>query len=122
MAVLQNFRNYIYIYIYDTANEVRNRIQALNPSEQSTDPLDPNIVESLMKMLDEHNPFAKTLRHARDRLAEHGDEEFVVRIIGAKEGDPVQYNLPTTEQLAMLVVGDFSLDTFKRDIIIQTKA
>ena len=44
-----------------------------------------------------------------------------MRIIGAKEGDPVQC-LPTTDQLAMLVVGDFSLDTFKRDIIIQTRS
>jgi len=45
-----------------------------------------------------------------------------VRIIGAKEGDPVQYSLPTTDQLAMLVVGDFSLDTFQRDIVIQTRS
>jgi hypothetical protein len=33
----------------------------------------------------------------------------------------VQYNLPTTDDLAMLVVGDFFLDTFKHDIIIETK-
>jgi hypothetical protein len=41
--------------------------------------------------------------------------------VGAREGDPVQYNLPTTDDLAMLVVGDSSLDTFKLDIIIETK-
>jgi hypothetical protein len=29
--------------------------------------------------------------------------------------------LPTTDDLAMLVVGDFSLDTFKQDIIIETR-
>jgi len=73
-----------------------------------------------MKMLDEHNPFAKKFRLARDRLNDHGNEEFFIRIVGAREGDPVQYNLPTTDELAMLVVGDFSLDTFKRDIIIET--
>ena len=71
-------------------------------------------------MLDEYNPFVKKFRFARDRLADHGNEEFVIRIVGAKEGDAVQYNLPSTDELAMLVVGDFSLDTFKRDIIIQT--
>jgi hypothetical protein len=64
----------------------------------------------------------KKFRLARDRLAEHGDEQFVIRIIGAKEGNPVQYNLPTTDQLAMLIVGDFSLDTFKHDIIVETHA
>jgi hypothetical protein len=40
-------------------------------------------------------------------------------MVGAREGDAVQYNLPMTDELAMLVVGDFSLDTFKRDIIIE---
>ena len=63
---------------------------------------------------------SKKFRFARDRLADQGNEEFVIRIVGAKEGDAVQYNLPSTDELAMLVVGDFSLDTFKRDIIIQT--
>jgi hypothetical protein len=33
--------------------------------------------------------------------------------VGAKEGDHVKYNLPTNDDLAMLVIGDFSLDTFK---------
>ena len=34
----------------------------------------------------------------------------------------MQYNLPTTDQLAMLVVGDFSLDTFQRDIVVQARS
>jgi hypothetical protein len=58
---------------------------------------------------------------ARDRLAECEDENFIIRIIGAREGDSVQYNLPTTDQLAMLIVGDFLLHTSKRDIRIETK-
>jgi len=111
---------FIQLYIYDTTNEVSNRLAALNSSDRSSEPLDPSIVEILIKMLDEHNPFAKKFRLARDRLNDHGNEEFVIRIVGAREGDPVQYNLPTTDELAMLVVGDFSLDTFKCDIIIET--
>jgi hypothetical protein len=72
-------------------------------------------------MLDTHNPFAKKFRIAKERLTEHADEEFIIRIIGAKEGDPVQYDMPTTDDLAMLVIGDFSLETFKWDIIIETR-
>jgi hypothetical protein len=71
-------------------------------------------------MLDLNNLFVKKIRMARDRLTDHGNEEFIIRIVGAKEGDPVQYSMPTTDELAMLVVGDFSLDTFKCDIIIET--
>jgi len=109
---------FIQLYIYDTTNETRNRLRALHPDERPLEPLDPMIIQNLTRMLDEHNPFVKKIRIARDRLQEHGDEEFVIRIIGAQEGDPIQYNLPSTDHLAMLVAGDFSLDTFKRDIII----
>ncbi|XP_066316197.1 uncharacterized protein [Miscanthus floridulus] len=73
-------------------------------------------------MLDAHNPLARQFILAKDRLAENGDEEFIIRIIGAREGDPVQYNLPTIDQLAMLVVGDFSLDTYQRDIVVQARS
>jgi hypothetical protein len=73
-----------------------------------------------MKMLDQCNLFVKKIRTASERLQDHPDEEFIIRIVGAKEGDPVQYNLPTTDDLAMLVVGDFTLETFQRDIIIET--
>jgi hypothetical protein len=72
-------------------------------------------------MLDLHNPFSKKIRMARDRLAECKDDDFIIRIIGVREGDTVQYNMPTTNQIAMLIVGDFSLNIFKRDIIIETK-
>jgi hypothetical protein len=73
-----------------------------------------------MQMLDLNNPFAKKFRMARDRLNDHGNEEFIIRIVGAREGDSVQYNIPMADELAMLVVGDFSLDTFKCDIVIET--
>jgi hypothetical protein len=73
-----------------------------------------------MKMLDQCNPFANKFTTVSERLQDHPDEEFIIRIVGAKEGDPVQYNLPTTDDLTMLVVEDFTLETFQRDIIIDT--
>ena len=59
---------------------------------------------------------------ARDRLADDETEDFVIRIVGPRDGDPPQYSLPTTDQLAMLVVGDFSYEAFERDIIVQKQA
>ena len=115
-------RKFLQLYIYDTSNEVSNRLQALHPDDGPPSCIDPSIVQMLTSMLDEYNPFAKKFRMARERIMEHGDEDFVIHIVGADEGDPVQYNLPSTDQLAMLVVGDFSLDSFKRDIIIETKS
>jgi hypothetical protein len=112
---------FIQLYIYDTSNEIGNRLKCLNHEETSNGCLDPSIVEGLMKMLDRHNPFAKKFRIARERLQDHPEEEFIIRLIGAREGDPIQYNLPTTDDLAMLIVGDFSLETFKHDIVIETR-
>jgi hypothetical protein len=66
---------------------VQNRIQCIEGSEESHMDLDPTIVNDLIKMLDLHNPLAKKFRMARERLANTKNEEFIIRLIGAKEGD-----------------------------------
>jgi hypothetical protein len=104
---------FLQLYIYDTANEVQNRLQCFTADNRPLETLDPSIVQDLIRMINQYNPLAKKIRMARDRLSDYENEDFIIRIIGAREGDPVQYNLPTTDELAMLVVGDFSLDTFK---------
>jgi hypothetical protein len=64
---------YIYIYIYDTTNKIRNRLHSLDAEDFATRSLSPSIVNALMRMLDEHNPFVKKLRTARDA------EDFATR-------------------------------------------
>jgi hypothetical protein len=93
-------------------------LRCLDPTKEPVQTLGPLIVQELIKMLDDHNPFAKK-RMARERLSNYEDEGIAIRIIGAQEGDPVQYNLPTTDELAMLICGDLYFGTFKRDIIIK---
>jgi hypothetical protein len=110
---------FLQLYIYDTGNEIQNRLGCLNPGKELVESLDPIVVEQLMTMLDQHNPFVRKFRTAQDQRADYEQEEFIIRIVGAREGDAIQYNLPKTDELAMLVVGDFSLATFKRDIIIE---
>ena len=46
---------FLQLYIYDTSNDVQNRIRALHPTDQADESLDPSIIESLIKILDEHN-------------------------------------------------------------------
>jgi hypothetical protein len=104
---------FLQLYVYDTSLEVNNRIRSLSSDDAPDSPIQPQIVHELLQMLDTHNPFAKKFRIAKERLTEHADEEFIIRIIGAKEGDHVQYAMPTTDDLAMLVIGDFSLETFR---------
>ncbi|PWZ58239.1 hypothetical protein Zm00014a_028866 [Zea mays] len=108
--------------IFLRTNQDPNLYPLLQDNEGPHQDLDPAIVKDLIKMLDLHNPLAKKFRMARERLANNKNEEFIIRLIRAREGDSVQYNLPSVEELAMLVVGDFSLDTFKRDIIIEMRS
>lgn len=90
----------------------------MQPGEEIDSPLDRDIVAGLIRMLDDCNPLVQKFRMARDRLKDGDGENVGIRIVGAHDGDPVQYNLPTCDDLAILVVGDFSLDSFKRDIIV----
>jgi hypothetical protein len=72
-------------------------------------------------MLDEYNPLAKIFRHARDLLEQHKGIDISIRIVGANKGDRIQYEMPHTEELGMLVVGDLNLENYRRDITVNNK-
>jgi hypothetical protein len=72
-------------------------------------------------MFDKNNPLVKAFRHARDLLEKHNGVDISIRIIGATKGDRIQYEMPHSEELAILIVGEASLEQYKRDIIVSTK-
>ena len=109
------------LYVYDTNNEVQNTIRALNPDDKTSGQLDETIVNGLIHMLNIHNPLVQQFRAGRDRLQEHGDEEIAIRLIGPVDGDSPQFSLPTANELAALIVGDFTVETSSRDIIVHDK-
>jgi hypothetical protein len=59
---------YAELYIYDTTNEVDNRIRALHPDGSTDSGLDEDIVGALIDMLNEHNSLVQQFRQARERL------------------------------------------------------
>ncbi|XP_062196833.1 uncharacterized protein LOC133899786 [Phragmites australis] len=63
---------YCQLYIFDTDNEVRNRIAVATHSNIDFQPNEA-IVASLMSMLDTHNPIVQVFRTARDRLSMQSD-------------------------------------------------
>ncbi|KAK0598047.1 hypothetical protein LWI29_031036 [Acer saccharum] len=56
------------LYIYDTENEVVNRLQALSGDNTLSSRLEFDIVSELVKMFDECNDLEKVFRVARDRF------------------------------------------------------
>jgi len=109
------------LYIYDTENEIANRIRAVNKEDPESADLDPEIVDSLIKMLDQYNPIVKEFRHARDILREHEGVDVSIRIVGTDGQELTEREMPNINELAILIVGELSLENYKRDIIVQSK-
>ena len=106
-----NDPKFVQLYIYDTQNEINNRLQAITHEDSENTELDLGIIEGLKEMLDKYNPLVETFRKARDLLQQYNGIDVNVRIIGAHKGDPIQYEMPTADELALLIVGDYSTET-----------
>ncbi|RID81149.1 hypothetical protein BRARA_A03747 [Brassica rapa] len=108
------------LYIFDTANEVKNRIATVKKTTKAGE-LDPDIVKQLIETMDANNCLAKVFRKARDAHEHSSCPEFRIRLIGQpKRGR--QYDMPTTDEIAGLIVGDFSEHMGDRDIIVHHKS
>lgn len=108
------------LYIFDTANEVKNRILAVKRTTKAGE-LDGNIVKTLIETVDAHNCLAKIFRKARDLHEQTECPELRIRLI-AQPRRGRQYDMPTTDEIAGLIVGDLSEDMGDRDIIVQHKS
>ncbi|GJT86219.1 DNA helicase [Tanacetum coccineum] len=87
------------LYIYDTQNEVANRLQHFGGSESCG--LDPHTVEGLIHLLDECNELVRLFRTDRDKCNEQSVPDFKIRlysVVGARE-----YDLPTSQTLGAIV-------------------
>ncbi|CAG7896809.1 unnamed protein product, partial [Brassica rapa] len=112
------------LYIVDTENEVENRAKCLSLGKRpfqvkKKDHLRKDIIETLMKMLNEVNPYVKKFRSARDRFNTDPENSFHMRIVSERLKDGRTYNTPTASEVAALIPGDFSLDMDRRDIVLQ---
>ncbi|KAK7340503.1 hypothetical protein VNO77_21209 [Canavalia gladiata] len=108
------------LYIYDKDNEVANRMMAvrmINDEKLQTEA----IVQDLKHMLDQCNPYVKVYRMARDRLKGCEVPNMKLRIIGKRGKDGRRYNLPTTSEVAALILGDMDSSEGERDIIVETQ-
>uniref|UniRef100_A0A0D3C319 Helitron helicase-like domain-containing protein n=1 Tax=Brassica oleracea var. oleracea TaxID=109376 RepID=A0A0D3C319_BRAOL len=115
------------LYIVDTENETENRTNALSKGGQKKaykkrDGLKKEIIDLLIKMLNETNPYVKQFRSAKDRFTINPKDSFHMRIVSDRAKDGRTYDTPTTSEVAALIPGDFNLDMDKRDIVLQQKS
>ncbi|GKA70844.1 hypothetical protein Tco_0776983, partial [Tanacetum coccineum] len=67
------------LYFFDTRNEVKNRTGAFIDKD-TAEPVDEQIVQSLIQMLDEYSSDAKAFRMARDWCNTHNTIDFHLRL------------------------------------------
>ena len=115
-----NRPQYAQLYIYDTANEVQNRL-AIHSSDANSDSMAcPQVVESLISMFDQCNPLVKEFRMARDRLLSPTSPDVRIRLFGSSDTSADRYSLPAVNELAALIVGDISSSTHPFDIVLES--
>ncbi|KAI9115785.1 hypothetical protein K1719_013454 [Acacia pycnantha] len=86
--------------------------------------LDQSIVEMLKECLDKHNCVVKHYRNAAEIIKQNVISDVSIRLIRSSNvtGQSKQYNMPTTSELAALIVGDFDNLYTKRDIIVKRQS
>ncbi|XP_076895911.1 uncharacterized protein LOC143548702 [Bidens hawaiensis] len=110
------------LYIYDTENEISNRRSIFGDTDSNSEVLDKQIINYLKDMLDSKNPLVKSYRMARDCFQQNPNMDLKLKIIGTRQTDARTYNLPTTSEVAALIVGDIGEAIDKRDIIVTTQS
>ncbi|XP_071741057.1 uncharacterized protein [Rutidosis leptorrhynchoides] len=102
----------------ERSNQWKNRTKA----SSSRYSLDEDLIRQIMEVLDEHNPLVKTFRMARDRFLETPNMQMKIKLIGRQTKDGCNYNLPTVDEVAALIVGDINVSSYdQRDIIIDSR-
>ncbi|PIA37121.1 hypothetical protein AQUCO_03100103v1, partial [Aquilegia coerulea] len=86
--------------------------------------LNPAILEIIQETLLESNELCKIYKGAYDVLKSansNGGESIPIRLAYTPTTDPRRYNLPTSEDIAVIIPGDETEPTSKRDIIPHLK-
>ncbi|XP_020097133.1 uncharacterized protein LOC109716214 [Ananas comosus] len=107
------------LYVYDTENEIDNRMRVLNPSDELKT-IDRKIVGQIIEMFDRVNEIVKSFRMARDRFKENDFLPIRLKLIGTR-ADKTQYKPPSCSKIAGLIVGDFGSADRQRDIVVEHK-
>ncbi|XP_073022293.1 uncharacterized protein [Primulina eburnea] len=108
------------LYIYDTENEIPNRIYAVRQNNDTSN-LHLEIVSDLKAMLDENNVLVKCFRMTKEKMMVEGRSDVKLKLIGRRSGDGRRYNLPSASEVAALIVGDFDESLGNRDILVETQ-
>jgi hypothetical protein len=104
------------LYIHDTKCE-RQNWHAVMPS------LDPTMLDRLLTMMYNINPYVEVFKMARDMMATEGvPMDLKLRLIASRTKDARRYNVSTADEVVALMVGDGSEAIDRRDVVLAQQA
>nr|XP_029144576.1 uncharacterized protein LOC112705325 [Arachis hypogaea] len=95
---------------------------AMMCSRTNNNNIDQSLVLDLKDMIDQHNVLAHTFRIVRNYLNQGDIANIRLRLYRKRSKDARVYNLPSSNEVAALIVGDFDSGDAGRDIIVQLKS
>ncbi|GJY76554.1 uncharacterized protein Tco_0481670 [Tanacetum coccineum] len=111
------------LYIFDNQNEIQNRFTALSSSSKKpatkVDKQDLLIADKIKQILDDNNPLVKKFRMIGERIKENSVCNVKLRLVEKRDKDGREYNLPTANEVAAIIIGDFDDTGRTRDIIVE---
>ncbi|XP_019179268.1 PREDICTED: uncharacterized protein LOC109174489 [Ipomoea nil] len=105
------------LYIHDTENEIENRFNSLR-AQNNGSTLHVEVVHDIKQTLNEHNVLVKSFRMAKSFIESNPQTHIRMRLIGKRTKDARTYALPTTSEVAALIVGDIDPYMGQRKIYI----
>ena len=111
------------LYIVDSADEVKSRINVFDREGDSSLEPDPEIVAKLIDMLNRHHRLVHKYRIARQNLSSPDGPKVSIRFLG-NDGGPhgTRFSGPTASEVAAVIVGDLTPDRKKFDVVVETHA
>ncbi|PWA85367.1 spo11/DNA topoisomerase VI subunit A [Artemisia annua] len=100
---------------------IRSSSSKTSAPSKSKQPLDRNIMNQIKDVLDESSDLVKTFRRAREAYTEDNEQNIKIKLIAKRGKDGRQYDLPTANEVAGLIVGDVDACVEDRDIVLQKR-
>nr|GEU63938.1 hypothetical protein [Tanacetum cinerariifolium] len=105
--------------IVASLGEKRHAKEDIGSPSNSKKPIDRNIIREVKDVLDTSSDLVKIFRRARDRYNEDAKQNIRIKLVAKRDKDNITYNIPTTNEVAGLIIGDFDTCLQQRDIVIQ---
>ncbi|XP_074375072.1 uncharacterized protein LOC141716794 isoform X1 [Apium graveolens] len=108
---------YCQLYIYDIEHEVENRRNVVAGSDST----DPEIMEGLLMMLNQHNILVHGFRMARERFKNDEPEECTLKLLSSYSAFGRPNPVGPSNEVGALIVRDLENSAGWKDIVVMKK-